>query len=132
MKEVLLPDDSFDFSCTPEVECFNRCCRDINLYLNPYDIVRLKRRLGISSAEFLRTYTLPLFSQEAGHPLVLMRMLPDETKACPFSGEDGCMVYEDRPWSCRSFPLAPAAGNEVERFEILHLDFCSGFNRVKT
>ena len=41
--------DTFSFSCSKELECFNRCCRDINLFLTPYDILRIKRRLKIPS-----------------------------------------------------------------------------------
>jgi Fe-S-cluster containining protein len=123
--------DSFDFSCGRHLECFNRCCRDINLFLTPYDILRIRKRLTISSAEFLRTYTIPLFPPEIGHPVILMRMLPDEGKNCPFVGEDGCMIYDDRPWSCRSFPLEPVAESDPPVFEIVKRDFCMGFGRGK-
>jgi Fe-S-cluster containining protein len=127
--EVLSLDDSFTFSCTPDVECFNRCCRNINLFLTPYDIVRMKRRLGTSSAEFLRTYAVPLFPEASGHPVVLLKMLPDDTKSCPFSSADGCLIYDDRPWSCRSFPLAPSEGAEDRQAEVVRLDFCRGFEK---
>ena len=122
-------DDSFDFRCGRDLECFNKCCRDINLFLTPYDIVRIKHRLKIRSDEFLRTYSLPLFPEEIGHPVILLKMLPDNTRNCPFAGDEGCMIYEDRPWSCRSFPLEPAVGDEEMRFEIVKRDFCAGFGK---
>lgn len=125
--ETLGIDDSFDFRCEESLACFNKCCRDINLFLTPYDIVRIKRRLGIRSDEFLRTYTIPLFPEEIGHPVILMKMMPDGVRSCPFSGKEGCMIYEDRPWSCRSFPLEPVAGTRPIRFEIVKRDFCMGF-----
>jgi Fe-S-cluster containining protein len=121
----LLNDDSFSFSCRKELACFNLCCRDINLFLTPYDIVRIKRRLGISSHEFLGTYTFPLFPEEVGHPVILMKMIPDEMKNCPFAGTEGCMIYDDRPWSCRSFPLDPVS--DFGEFELVRRDFCLGF-----
>jgi Fe-S-cluster containining protein len=121
--------DSFDFSCGRHLECFNKCCRDINLFLTPYDILRIRRRLKISSQEFLRTYALPLFPPEVGHPVILMRMLPDKEKNCPFVGDEGCMIYDDRPWSCRSFPLEPVAGSVPPVFEIVKRDFCMGFGK---
>jgi uncharacterized protein len=125
--ERLCSEDSFSFSCRKELACFNLCCRDINLYLTPYDILRIKRRLKILSYEFLRTYTFPLFPQEVGHPVILMKMLPDETKNCPFVGPEGCMIYDDRPWSCRSFPLGPLSDGPSSEFELVKRDFCLGF-----
>lgn len=123
--------DSFSFSCGKELGCFNRCCRDINLFLTPYDILRIKRRLKVPSYEFLRTYTFPLFPQEVGHPVILMKMLPDETKNCPFVGSEGCMIYDDRPWSCRSFPLEPVSEAPDPEFGLVIRDFCLGFSSHK-
>ena len=54
----LKPDSRFKFSCQPGVTCFNQCCRDVNILLTPYDVLRLKNRLGISSGEFLKKYTI--------------------------------------------------------------------------
>jgi uncharacterized protein len=129
--EQLGIDDSFAFGCDRHLDCFNKCCRDINLFLTPYDILRIRRRLNISSGEFLRLYTFPLFPEEIGHPVILMRMLPDETKNCPFVSEQGCMIYDDRPWSCRSFPLEPAADSEPPVFGIVKREFCMGFGKGK-
>ena len=50
-------DAKFTFSCHPGVSCFNQCCSDVNIFLTPYDVLRLKNRLGISSQEFLDKYT---------------------------------------------------------------------------
>ena len=40
--------DRFRFRCHPGIGCFNRCCRNLNLFLYPYDVVRIKQSLGIS------------------------------------------------------------------------------------
>jgi Fe-S-cluster containining protein len=130
--ERLGVDDSFSFSCHPGVACFNKCCRDINLFLTPYDILRMKRRLGLSSSEFLKTYTFPLFPEEVGHPIVLLKMIPDETKYCPFVSDKGCLIYDDRPWSCRSFPLEPIADGTPPVFRTVKRDFCLGFGNGRT
>ncbi len=129
--ERLHNDDSFSFGCSKELECFNCCCRDINLFLTPYDILRIKRRLKIPSYDFLKTYTFPLFPEEVGHPVILMKMLPDETKNCPFVSDEGCMIYDDRPWSCRSFPLGPVSDATDPEFELVKRDFCLGFGSNK-
>jgi len=128
---TLRDNDSFSFGCRKELECFNRCCRDINLFLTPYDILRIKRRLKLPSYEFLRTYTFPLFPEEVGHPVILMKMVPDETKNCPFVSDEGCMIYDDRPWSCRSFPLGPVSEGPEPEFELVKRDFCLGFTGNK-
>ncbi len=93
------------FSCKPAVPCFTKCCRNVNIFLGPYDIVRLRKRLGISSGEFLERYTLTLIPEATGFPLVILKMEEEKEKACPLLGPGGCTVYEDRPWSCRMFPL---------------------------
>lgn len=130
--EKLGSDDSFSFSCNSDLECFNMCCRDINLFLTPYDILRIKRRLKMTSGEFLQIYTFPLFPKEIGHPVILLKMVPDVTKNCPFVGEKGCLIYDDRPWSCRSFPLEPVADSRPPQFSIVKRDFCLGFGKGRT
>lgn len=128
--------DSFKFACHPGVSCFNKCCNDVNIFLTPYDIVRLKNRLRISSGEFLEKYTLLPIEENLKHPIVMLRM-DDESKNCPFvSQEKGCTVYEDRPWSCRMFPLGVASSKEQglgaeEFFFLLHEDVCRGFEEGK-
>ena len=51
------PDQAFQFKCGPEIPCFTDCCRDITIVLTPYDVVRLKNALEISSEAFLDQYT---------------------------------------------------------------------------
>jgi Fe-S-cluster containining protein len=95
----------FRFRCHPGLPCFTKCCRDVNIFLSPYDILRLKKRLGISSGEFLERYTISLIAARSGLPVVVLKMADDKDKRCPFVGSDGCMVYDSRPWSCRMYPL---------------------------
>jgi len=49
-------DTKFKFRCHKGIGCFTKCCSNIDIMLTPYDIVRLKRRLGISSGEFLANH----------------------------------------------------------------------------
>ena len=108
------PEDRFRFDCHPGLPCFNRCCGDVNIFLTPYDVLRMKRRLGMPSGEFLRRYTLLPVQEGMKTPVVLLRMGEDGRKSCPFVGEKGCGVYADRPWPCRMYPvgLASARGTE--------------------
>ena len=49
----------FGFVATQDISCFNACCRNIDLQLTPYDILRLKNRLGLTSGDFVARYTVP-------------------------------------------------------------------------
>jgi Fe-S-cluster containining protein len=97
--------DTFQFRCYPGVACFNRCCRNLNLFLYPYDVIRLKQSLGLSSDQFLDRYVDIVLRPQNYFPEVLLRMADDSEKRCPFLTEAGCSVYSDRPDTCRSFPV---------------------------
>lgn len=109
----LAPDETFDFACHPALPCFNRCCRNLNLFLYPYDVLRLRRRLEMDADGFLDRHVDLVLRPGHAFPDVLLRMGDDAEKACPFLTEEGCRVYADRPFTCRSFPLEKGlAGTE--------------------
>ncbi len=93
------------FSCHKGIGCWNACCANIDISLTPYDIIRLKKRLGISSTEFLREYTVPYEMEKDGIAGVKFRPVENGT-ACRFMRPEGCAVYEDRPTACRYYPVA--------------------------
>ena len=101
------PEDGFTFRCEPGVDCFTTCCANVSIVLTPYDVLRLKRALGLDSSEFLERYTVSPFTPEQKIPAVLLEMDP-ETKRCPFVAEAGCRIYAHRPWACRMYPLGSA------------------------
>jgi hypothetical protein len=45
-------DDKFKFACKQAFKCFTKCCADVNIFLTPYDILRMKKRLNIKSGQF--------------------------------------------------------------------------------
>lgn len=97
-------EDAFQFNCSPGVPCFTQCCQDVTIVLTPYDVLRLKNALGISSEEFLDKHTIILSKENRIIPMVVLKMDEDD-KRCPFVSEQGCAIYGDRPWPCRMFPL---------------------------
>ncbi|OAD22428.1 FAD-dependent pyridine nucleotide-disulfide oxidoreductase [Candidatus Thiomargarita nelsonii] len=97
-------DDTIQFRCHKDIACFNECCKRIDITLTPYDILRLKKRLGLTSNEFLAQYTLPYEMDGHGMPGVKIKTA-DDNPACPFLSEEGCSVYEDRPTVCRYYAL---------------------------
>ncbi len=128
-------DDSFKFACHPGVSCFNQCCGDVNIFLAPYDVLRLKKRLGLKSSEFLEKHALLPVQKDMTTPVVVLRMNDDEAKSCPFLTEQGCGVYSDRPWPCRMYPLGLAAQKDTadgwrgDRFYfLLRENACKGFD----
>jgi hypothetical protein len=107
------PGDTFSFSCHSGLACFNACCRNKHLPLTPYDVLRLKQGLGLSSDAFLAAHTLYWTDPETGFPSVCLRMGEAPERACPFVSAQGCRVYEDRPTACRLYPLARAASGRA-------------------
>jgi len=130
----IMPDEQFRFACSPGVACFNACCRDLNQALYPYDILRLKKKLGLSSGEFLERYTTQHIGPGSGLPIVTLKPNDAKRLTCPFVSEKGCGVYSDRPASCRTYPLVRAISRcrktdrISERFMLLQEPHCLGFN----
>ena len=122
-KGRMTPEHVFTFKCHTEISCFTHCCRDITIVLTPYDVLRMKNGLGISSDEFLEKYTLILPQQNRLIPLVILKM-NEKDKKCPFVREQGCSMYEERPWPCRMYPLDM---NDDGTFTLIsHADRCRG------
>jgi len=119
----------FNFQCKPGISCFTQCCQDVTIALTPYDVLRLKRAVGLKSDEFLDRYTITLTKDNKLIPLVVLKM-NDEDKKCPFVTEKGCTVYDDRPWACRMFPLDM---NDDGTFRIIANDSkCLGLKELNT
>jgi Fe-S-cluster containining protein len=119
------------FQCHRGIACWNACCSNIDISLTPYDIVRLKQRLGLSSTGFLQQYTLPYEMEKDGIAGVKLRPVDGGT-ACRFMTPEGCDVYADRPTACRYYPVALLAmrrqGESTDRqyYAIVNEDHCLG------
>lgn len=98
----------FKFKCYPGISCFTECCGRIDIALTPYDILRIKKRLGIAAADFLKTYTRSELDEKSGLPLVFMRMPAETNHKCMFVTPEGCTIYSDRPAACRYYPIGQA------------------------
>jgi Fe-S-cluster containining protein len=128
-------DSKFRFRCHPGVPCFTKCCRNMNIILTPYDIIRLKNRLGLNSDMFLKLYAQPELLSLTGLPVARLKMLEERDGQCPFVTPEGCQVYTDRPVCCRYYPIGLASlkqqdkrgGEEDEFFFMITEDHCKGF-----
>jgi uncharacterized protein len=131
-------DHRFSFCCHKQISCFNKCCADVNIFLSPYDILRMKNHLGITSEEFLERYTLMPTDLHQKYPVVLLEMTNAQDKHCPFVSDEGCTIYENRPWACRMYPVGLASpvddksAKEDKEFYFLIKDtFCMGHEEDK-
>jgi uncharacterized protein len=129
---VPLGSGNFQFSCHARVECFMSCCKNVDMFLYPYDIVRLKRCLQIDSESFMRQYTQLVKGGHPYFPAVMLKLNNDEDKSCPFLRENGCSVYRDRPSACRTYPLERAVdrtvaqGRHKEFYFVTNHSYCLG------
>jgi uncharacterized protein len=125
------------FSCHKGIGCWNACCANIDISLTPYDIIRLKKRLGISSTVFLQDYTVPYEMEKEGIAGVKFRPVDGGT-ACRFMKPEGCSVYEDRPTACRYYPVALLSMRKQDEYvdsqsyALVKEDHCKGHEVART
>ncbi|MES9856526.1 MAG: YkgJ family cysteine cluster protein [Sedimenticola sp.] len=123
------------FSCHKGVSCFNACCKRADVTLTPYDVIRMKDHLGMSSGDFLKAHTVPFQMDQQGMPGIKMRT--DDEGACLFVREEGCSIYGDRPTACRYYPLGHMAIKEKDATEdaaaffMINEDHCKGHEEDK-
>jgi Fe-S-cluster containining protein len=127
-------DEPFRFGCSQAVPCFNACCRDLNQFLTPYDILRLKDHLGLTAQDFLNRYCSQHIGAESGLPIVTLKPKESRQLTCPFVTPAGCKVYVARPSACRIYPVVRVvsksreSGETSERFMVLKESHCLGFS----
>jgi len=134
-------DSKFSFRCHKGIQCFTKCCSNIDILLTPYDVLRLKNRLELSSEEFLDKYTYMKVDEQSSHPLAMLKMADDKEGKCQFLTPEGCSVYTDRPANCRYYPIGqgtlnvegekdgPPVGEEFYFF--VKEKHCLGYNENK-
>jgi Fe-S-cluster containining protein len=124
-------DSRFTFQCHADLPCFNQCCRTPTIILSPYELLRLKECLGITSGKFLQRYTRQEIDQESHLPLVFLDPNRTAEGGCPFLGAGGCTVYAHRPAACRLFPITMGSRLTPQGVEDYYfcrkLDYCRGF-----
>ncbi len=132
-------DAKFNFRCHKDIQCFTKCCSNIDILLTPYDIVRLKKRLNLTSDLFLEAYTYTDIDPATSHPNAMLKMNADKDRTCLFLSDEGCQVYTDRPANCRYYPVGQGTmkkdgkdGPETEEFYFfVREDHCLGYDEDK-
>ncbi len=101
-------------------ECQNcgECCTNTKIILSPYDIARLSFRLNIETKEFHKNFTRFIINAKTKIPMCVLKTAP----ACTFLKKDeGCQIYDYRPYMCRAFPI----GN-FGKYYFLEDSYCKG------
>ena len=93
------------FQCHQGIKCWNACCSNIDITLTPYDILRLKNRLNMTSGDFLVKYTFPYELDQDGMAGVKFKPVEGGT-ACQFMTEKAAASTKTVPPSCRYYPVA--------------------------
>lgn len=124
------------FSCHKGIGCWNACCSNIDISLTPYDVLRMKTRLGITSTEFLKDYTVPYEMEKDGIAGVKFRPI-EGGSACRFMKPEGCDIYADRPTACRYYPVALLSMRKQDEnfdrdsYAIVEEDHCKGHHEKR-
>ncbi|KLU59313.1 flagellin N-methylase [Peptococcaceae bacterium CEB3] len=127
--QILDENSEFNFHCHDGLDCFGTCCRDINIFLTPYDVLRLKNFLRLSSGEFLAKYALRVPVHQSGFSFVQIKMSEEDSLKCPFITPKGCRVYPERPWACRIAPMKMLDGGKYSF--CFESSFCHGLSEPK-
>lgn len=135
--QQLTEDSTIQFNCRKGISCFNECCMNIDFTLTPYDVLRLSRRLGLTTTQFLTLFTTQYDLDAHGMPGLKMKPIEGGT-ACQFVTEEGCSVYEDRPTACRYYALGTMGmrrkgeGRLEDVYFIVKEPHCKGHDEPRT
>ncbi len=123
----------FSFLCHKHIGCFTDCCRELELILTPYDVLRLRQATGLQSSELHQRYIIEEFGNDDRFPRFYLSMVDDGRASCVFVNDGGCSIYDHRPGACRTYPLGRGTvrdrdtGAVDERFIVLREPHCCGF-----
>ncbi len=107
--QILGPDDTF--KCRrPRGEACSRVGGDVEVVLTPYDILRLKKALDLSSTDFLARYTKQETDPQSKLPMIFLDFA-NSGEVCTFLEAGICTRYGDRPATCRLYPLGIAGSS---------------------
>jgi len=122
--KLLAPEDEFQFDCTGCGEC----CRNVKnaVMLEPLDLFRLAKHLGISLEETAEKYAEPVMLHW-GCPILTLKTRQHQD-ACVFLRNSRCSVHDCNPRACRLYPLNAGPSDENEGTFINTLDLRKGYH----
>jgi len=117
------PEDRFVFTCKRK----NVCCKNFSstdrIIIEPYDVLRLSRKLGMTTGKFMEEYADLTLDEYTHLPIALLGYKGNVSRnKCHFLRSYGCSVYEDRPLRCRLYPLGRISNKGKSYF--IHINNC--------
>ena len=101
------------FENTDCLSCGN-CCRTTSPVFTEHDIERISKRLRMRTSQFVSTY----LHRDSDDDMVLNQ------SPCAFLQDDNaCMIYEDRPLACRTYPHT----DRKRFYQVLDLSYENSF-----
>jgi hypothetical protein len=131
LPKLLEEDTRIQFRCHKGISCFNACCKKADVTLAPYDVIRLKARLGMTSTDFLAKHTVP-YQMDADGLMGVKLKTTDEGACLLLDGDNGCGVYTDRPTVCRYYPVGllamhpKGASEDEQHYSLVVEGHCKG------
>lgn len=99
--QLVKPEETFKFTCT----LCGECCRNVknSIMLEPLDVYRLARFLGVEMGDVLLKYTETSFLSW-WFPIFLLKT-KFSSESCCFLKSSRCTVQTAKPRACRLYPL---------------------------
>jgi Fe-S-cluster containining protein len=86
---------TFRFTC----DMCGQCCKDIDIMVNPYDALKIRRQLKLNPKEFFDKMTFHI-GHSSKLPIVMIQTRP----RCVFIQDNKCGIHLARPTNCRGYP----------------------------
>lgn len=112
-------DGEVRFRCTMS----GNCCRNMEIFLNPYDVLKLSEVLKKTTGEVIRDELL--FLKSKGQLFSRPILKKARSGSCSFNRDRKCMIHPSRPLSCRLFPLARLN----QEFYLQETEYCLGIHQ---
>lgn len=117
--QIMELDDTFGFKCQ---QCGLCCMNRTDIILNPFDVYKAAKYLGITTEEFIKEYTMPELGCESKIPMLVLK--PGENGYCKllkFDIKDGgkfkCAIHPAKPGACANHPIGTMTAKNVETGE---------------
>lgn len=119
-KMTVKPDDTFNFGC---VRC-GACCRyRYDILLNPQDVFRISKHLGITTVEFWKTYCDTYIGESSKVPILRLIWKGKDDHCVFFECGKGCSIHSVKPTVCATYPLGRYI--KADKFETGNGDFAT-------
>lgn len=107
------PDAPFKFHCT---QCGKCCINREDILLNPFDLFRASKELGMTPKDFVDEYCDSYLGESSRMPIV--RLMPRGTiKRCPLMRNRKCSIHKAKPTICAMFPIGRVLRMEADKLD---------------